>query len=117
MTPWWNDQTAGLIGGIGGSVIGLLGGVFGTLAGVCAPRGKCKGLVYGLASFLFAAGLVALAAGLVALSQRQPYAVWYPLVLAGGLLTVLFGFMFIPLRIRYRQADLRRLQAEEFRRS
>jgi hypothetical protein len=66
---------------------------------------------------MFAAGLVALSAGLVALAQRQPYAVWYPLVLGGGLLTVLFPFILIPVRQRYRQADMRRLQAEEFRRA
>ena len=39
MTPWWAEQTTGLIGAIGGSAIGVVGGVHGTLVGVLAPKG------------------------------------------------------------------------------
>ncbi|MCH7791914.1 MAG: hypothetical protein IID31_06510, partial [Planctomycetes bacterium] len=39
MTPWWDQQTAILIGAIGGSAIGVMGGVYGALVGVLAPKG------------------------------------------------------------------------------
>ncbi len=46
----------------------------------------------------------------------QPYGVWYSLLLPGLLLTALMGTMTPVIRLRYRQAEHRRLQAEEFRR-
>ena len=116
MTPWWTDQMAAWVGGIGGGVLGLLGGVFGTLAGMCAPRGKCKRLVYGLAAFMGLVGVVSLAVGIVALLLHQPYCVWCPLVLVGAIETVLTP-CFIPVMRVYRQAEMRRLEAEELRRS
>src|SRR5262249_51093111 len=36
---WWDERTAGLIGGIAGSVIGLFGAIIGTLAGAARARG------------------------------------------------------------------------------
>lgn len=116
MTAWWSDQTAALCGGIAGGVVGLLGAVIGTVGGICAPRGKCKSLVYSLLAVAVCTGVIALAAGILALAAHQPYAVWYPLVLLGGLETVLFGALTPLFRQRYRQADHRRLEAEELRR-
>jgi hypothetical protein len=116
MTAWWSDQTAALCGGIAGGAVGLLGAVIGTLGGVCAPRGRCKRLVYSLLAVAVCAGVIALAAGILALAAHQPYAVWYPLVLIGGVETALFGGLTPLFRLRYRQADQRRLEAEELRR-
>jgi hypothetical protein len=117
MTPWWTDQQAGLFGGIGGGVGGLLGGVFGTLAGICAPRGKCKGLVVGLAVFMIGTGISSLIVGVIALSLQQPYGVYYPLLLIGIACTMVFGMGLPVVLQRYREADNRRLEAEELRRS
>ena len=117
MTPWWTGQEAGLFGGIGGSVIGILGGVLGTMAGTLAPRGKARGLVVGSFVVCIVAGVVILTIGLVALGGGQPYHVWYPLILSGGILTLVLGCLFPVLRIRYRQAEARRLEAEELRRA
>jgi hypothetical protein len=117
MSPWWTDPQAGLVGGIGGSVVGVLGGTLGTVAGICAPRGKCKWLVYGLAAFLMGTGIISLIAGVAAVLLHQPYGVYYPLILLGFISTVGMGGLLPVIRLRYRQADNRRLDAEEFRRS
>jgi MFS family permease len=117
MNPWWTDQQAGLFGGIAGGVGGLLGGIFGTLAGICAPRGKCKMLVVGLALFMIGAGIISLVVGVVALALQQPYGVYYPLLLIGVVCTTVFGVGLPVVLQRYREADNRRLEAEELRRS
>jgi hypothetical protein len=116
MTPWWTDQQAGLWGGILGTAIGVLGGIFGTLVGICAPKGKCKRAVYALTAFLVAAGVMLLIGGVVALAGGQPYGVWYPLTLSGGILTLVIGLNFFGIRAAYRRAEMRRLEAEELRR-
>lgn len=116
MTPWWDPQTAGMIGGIGGAVIGTIGGIYGAGVGVLAPRGKCKALIMSVHVSMIVFGAVVLIAGLVAVISGQPYAVYYPLLLGGGLVTMLFTFLFPVVIARYREADGRKLEAEEFRR-
>jgi hypothetical protein len=116
MHPWWTEQQAGWIGAIGGTLFGLFGGVLGTVAGLCAPRGRCKPIVYALVVLLVAMGVVGLAAGFIALALRQHYAVWYPLVLIGGIASLMSCFVVPLVRLRYREADSRRLEAEQLRR-
>lgn len=116
MTGWFSHETAALIGAIGGSATGLFGGLFGTVAGICVPRGTKKKTVYGMAVLLATTGTTALVAGLTALVAGQPYAVWYPLVLCGGILTFSMSWAIPLVQHGYRQADLRRLEAAQFRR-
>ena len=116
MHPWWTDQQAALVGGIGGSIIGGLGGLFGAIAGICAPRGKWKGFVFAMTYTFIAAGWTLLAFGLIALMSHQPYGVWYPLLLGGGLLAVVMTPLALVVHIRYREAENRRLEAEQLRR-
>ena len=97
--------------------MGVLGGTVGTVAGICAPRGKCKGLVFGLATFLMGMGIISLIAGVAAVLLHQPFGVYYPLILLGFISTACMGGLLPVIRLRYRQADSRRLDAEEFRRS
>ncbi len=54
---------------------------------------------------------MALVVGVVALVAGQPYAVWYPLLLGGGICTVVFGAILLAVRARYRADELRRVQA------
>lgn len=117
MDAWWSDQTAGLVGGIAGSVVGILGGTLGTLAGICAPKGKCKSLVYALTGLIITSGVITLVVGIVAVVLRQPFFVWYPLILVGCVTTFVVGGITPVIALRYRQAEMRRLEAEEFRRS
>ena len=116
MQPWWTDQQAAVFGGIAGAAFGLFGGVLGTVAGVFAPRGKFRRTVCAMTGLLIAIGVGGLGTAAVALATGQPYRVWYPLVLFGGMGFVL-GCVFTPLvRIRYREAENRRLEAEQLRR-
>ena len=118
MTEWFDEQTAGLIGGaLGGVLGGGFGGIGGALAGVLAPRGKAKGLVLGLFVSGILIGVVLLAVAGVALVQSQPYHVWYPFGLMGLIMTSVMGGLFPVVRARYRQADERKMEAESLRRS
>src|SRR6185295_11169350 len=108
MDAWWTQQTGILIGAIGGPGLGILGAAIGVAGGVFAPRGKGKGFVLGTMTALVILGAAALIAGIVAVIQKQPYHVWYPLVLEGGISVFVFGFLLPVMRMRYRQAEQRR---------
>jgi hypothetical protein len=108
---WWSDAAAGWIGGIGGSVVGLLGAIVGTLAGI----GKARRFVLALMAAVALAGVASLLAGLVAVGMRQPYAVYYPLLLGGVLSTAIFGGQIPMVRRRYQQIELRKMAALDAR--
>ena len=112
--PWF--QNFGVVGGSIGGGIGVLGAVYGTVVGVLAPRGKGRPFVFAMHWASLALGGLFLIAGVTAVITGQPYGVWYSLLLPGLLLTVLMGTMTPVIKLRYRQAEHRRLQAEEFRR-
>ena len=112
--PWFNSPW--LPGTILGSGVGILGGIYGTVLGICAPRGAARGFVFALHWGLVALGSLLAITGVVALTRGQPYGVWYPLLLSGVILTLVVGCLTPVLRLRYRQAEHRRLEAEEFRR-
>ena len=112
--PWFEDW--GLVGTLLGVGVGLLSGVYGMVFGICAPRGKAKGLLYGLHWFSLLLGLAVLAAGVTALIGGQPYRVWYPLLFSGAIVTVLIIGFTPMIKLRYRQAEHRKLNAEEVRR-
>ena len=116
MTEWWTAQDAALIGAIGGGTVGILGGVFGSVVGVCAPKGIARGPVLVTHAALIVLGLAALLVGIVALVVGQPYHVSFPLLLAGGVLSAVMGPLYPVVRMRYRQAEERRLEAESLRR-
>ncbi len=111
--PWFNP---GLAGGILGGGVGVLGAVYGCVVGVLAPRGKGRTLVMALHWGTMALGALFLVAGIGAAFTGQPYGVWYSLLVPGALLVVLLGVFTPVIKQRYRQAEHRRLQAEEFRR-
>jgi len=106
-TGWWSDRTAGLLGGIAGSVLGLLGATLGLLV----SRRRARGFVVGttIAFGILGAGLII--AGAVAVAVSQPYAVWYPLLLLGGLLMMMSFVLRLIARRAYTDAELRRMRA------
>lgn len=116
MSPWWSAFDGALFGAIGGSIIGVAGGILGAAAGVLAPRGKGRRIVLGTYFALMATGTILLIAGVYAVASGQPYHVWYPLVLIGGILALVLSLTLPAVRHRYRQAEVRRMDAEEFRR-
>jgi len=104
---WFSGPTAGIIGGVFGAVFGCLGGLIGLLS----SRGK--GRRFALTSLKVAAGVgvAILGGGVVAVVRSQPYAVYYPLLLGGGLLTALPLGLVPTVRKRYEQVELRKIKA------
>lgn len=96
-----------------GTLLGVIGGMWGALAGTLAPQGKARSLVLGVGALLWVISMVLLAAGLTALFTGQPYGVWYGLGLAGLIGTIVLGPLLPVARKRYREAEERRMQAED----
>ena len=108
---WWSPETAGLIGAAAGSAVGVFGALMGTLCSL--GRGR-RVVIAGLLA-LGTSGLVLLAVGVVALALRQPYEVWYPLVLLGVLAPALGFGLRGTARRRFEAHELRRMQALDAR--
>jgi MFS family permease len=106
-----------LYGGIGGGVLGSLGGILGAAAGTLAPKGKARSFVLGAFTLMMLIGVGHLVVGLYALAVGQPYGIWYPLVLIGGILTVVIGSLRPMVRKRYEEAEARKMEAAAFRRA
>ena len=104
---WWTDRQGGWLGGVLGCVMGGVGGLLGLLGG----RGKARRFVIGSLRATAIAGAAMLAGGIVAVVRDQPYGVFYPLLLAGGMMAVLGTLMVPVIRRRYRQMELRKIQA------
>jgi hypothetical protein len=104
---WWSGRTGGLIGGIGGSVIGLLGALLGSLT----ARRRARRFVLGLMLALAVVGAGLIVVGGIALAFRQPYAVWFPLLLGGTILAVVIGNGRRTARRAFEDAELRKMRA------
>jgi hypothetical protein len=104
---WFSNQTAGWIGGIGGTLLGL----WGALIGIVSSRGKARGFAVGSANALLFIGLASIIAGIVALSMAQPYAVYYPLLLLGVIIVAVMFMLRRTMLARYEQLELKRMQS------
>jgi hypothetical protein len=82
---WWSPRQGGWIGGIGGGAFGVLGG----LIGILCSWGRGRRFVLGVLTAAAAVGSAGAIAGLGGLVLGQPYEVWYPLLLGGGIAAVL----------------------------
>ena len=117
-TAWFDSGTSGLLGGLIGAGIGVIvGGIGGPLAGTLAPQGKAKTLVVGFFVTSLVLGVMLAVVGIVALVMGQPYHVWFVFVMPGALTATITGALLPVVLNRYAQADQRRLEAEELRRS
>ena len=104
---WWNARTAGYIGGISGAFIGILGAFIGFLT----ASGRSQRFVMMALNAILFIGVAALAIGGIALWQTQPYAVFYPLLLLGGICTVLSLVLQKPVKQAYRNREMRKMQS------
>lgn len=102
---WWSPRLSAIFGGVGGSLIGCLGALIGCLAGV----GKARRFVMGMAKLLTALGILLTIAGVVAVVCKQPYAIWYPLLLAGVILAAVCGANLPAIKKRYEDLEIRRM--------
>jgi hypothetical protein len=115
MTEWWTSHDGTLFGAIGGAACGVLAGAFGALIGWLAPRGIGKRIMVPIHIGFVVLGAACLIAGAAALIARQPYHVFYPLLLIGGIVTFVMGGL-LPVTIaRYRQAEARKMDAQLLR--
>jgi hypothetical protein len=106
---WWSSRTSGLIGAAVGTSVGILGAVIGVLG----PRGKGRRITIIGFALGMTVGAACLLVGLVALFSRQPYAVWYPLVLTGVLLCVTLPVIAMVIRKAQTQQELNRMRAAD----
>ena len=54
-------------------------------------------------------GIFLLLAGAIAAATKQPYAVYYPLLLAGFILTIVFSINLPSIQRRYDELEIRRM--------
>jgi len=94
---WWGRRGGGLVGGLLGGLVGCLG----ALIGVLGARGKARGFVLGAMKAMLLGGAVLSAVGILALARSQPFHVWWPLLLVGGLCVVLSAGLLPTVRKRY----------------
>jgi hypothetical protein len=104
---WWSDQAAGLIGGIGGGTLGCLGSLLAWLAW----KGLARRFVVVAAWLLIGLGVASGLGGVVALTLKQPYAVWFPLLLGAALLLGIIPFRLRSYLKHYEDLELRRMTA------
>jgi hypothetical protein len=114
--PWFEPTLFGtLFGAIGGSLAGMAGGVLGGLGGFLAPRGQGRSFILGGFVLMIGLGLASLAFGVVALVAGQPFAIWFFPAVLGVVCAGVFGMLLPVLKLRYRQADERRIAAAGLR--
>lgn len=94
-----------------GTLLGVFGGTWGGLAGTLAPKGHARKALMGFAVVLLAADVVMLAMGVTLLVWGDGYAAWYPWLLPGAIGVVVFPPLLSTVRMRYQQAEARRLAA------
>ncbi len=104
---WWSPRGAALFGSAAGVGLGLVGALLGVLVGF----GKARGVATVLAGASLVGGAVSLVAGIVAWTQNQPYSVYYPLLLIGGLTTLMTVFVLRTIPRRYAVLEMRRMEA------
>ena len=116
--PWFDPIRFGaLYGGVGGGLLGGLGGILGAATGVLAPKGKGRSFILGAFTFLTLVGVGNFIVGLYALFAGQPYGIWFPLLLIGGILTIVIGSLRPVVRKRYEEVETRKMEAAAFRRA
>jgi hypothetical protein len=106
---WLPDRTATLAGAIAGSVIGMTG----ALIGVLTSLGRARRFVVATAKSLVLFGVLAFIAGIVAVTESQPYAVYYPLLLCGFLSAIVPLGIMPAIRRRYEEIELRTMRAQD----
>lgn len=116
MTPWFDEQTAGLVGGLLGAGVGtVFGGIGGGVGGPLAALGKAKAFVLGIFIVGIACGVAMVGVALVALALGQPWWVWLSFLMPGLISAGVMGGLLPVVKTRYRQAEQRKLDAQSFR--
>lgn len=107
--PWWDEETAGYLGGLVGGSVGLLGAAYGITAGL----GVARRFVLMSTLILACVGVAVLLAGLIAMGIGQPYHVYFLPLLIGGIMASVFGFNYPVIKRRNEQMELQRMSAQD----
>jgi Ca2+/Na+ antiporter len=110
---WFDYNTGIIIGTLLGSLFGILGGLWGAFAGIYARKGKYKKLILSYAIILIGMSFISLCTGIVALLSKQPFYVWYPMVLVGFTITVTLTPSFFLANRIYINAELKRMSLDD----
>jgi len=112
MEQWFGPQTAGIIGGLIGSILGLTGALIGCSCGICVRKGWKK-FIYAVFALAIGGSVLLLITGLVALGIKQPYHVWYPFLLSGFIGSLVFSSVLPVIRKRFIESEMRKMQAKD----
>lgn len=106
--PWFDPNTWAWLPG---TIFGCIAGLWGAGAGILVPRGKRRSLVLGTGVALLIAAVAFLVAGTAALIARQPYGIWFGLLLPGAIGIFALPFNLLVVWNRYNEAETRRIRA------
>jgi len=95
--------------GVAGGLLGALLGCMGAAIGVLSALGRARGLVFAMIYAGLALGAVLLVAGTVALVQGLPYAIYFPLLLVGGLCLAILEPARRSTKKRYELVELKKM--------
>ncbi|MEA2735725.1 MAG: hypothetical protein QOE14_2176, partial [Humisphaera sp.] len=102
---WWGPAQGGRIGGGFGTILGL----YGATIGILASRGRGRRIAISLMVAVLIVCTLVLVIGIIAVSIGQPYEVWYPLTLSGGLGAIITGALLPVMLRRFEEAEMRRM--------
>ena len=100
-------------GWLPGTLFGVLAGLWGGISGSLAPRGRARKLVMAWGLVLLAACAAMLLCAVVLLVMGHPWWSWYPWLLPGGIGVPVLRPLLRTVRLRYQQAEMRRLEAKD----
>ena len=102
MEPWFDPNRCAWIPG---AVFGGTALVLGALAGWLVPKGRAKAFMVSSWVALWLVAIALLLAGVVALCVRQPWGVWYGLLLPGVVGAAVLGGNLLIILKRYREVE------------
>ena len=98
-----------------GTLWGTAGGLWGSSAGIDSPMGRARGLVIGTGRFLLGLSVAFFLLGLVLIAMGRPLGAWLFFLLPGAQGMIAMPVLLVLARRRYREAELRRVQAADLR--
>ncbi len=110
---WWSRMWAARWSGIIGGAFGSLCGILGALTGWLAARGKGRKIILGAWTVTVCVSAVSLVAGIAALIVKQPYYVYYPLLMLGFIGGVVGGSLIKTVHVTYAWAEMRKMHAKD----
>jgi hypothetical protein len=108
--PWFIAQNWAWVPG---TALGTFGGLWGAAIGSLAPRCRAKGFVLGSGIAMILICFASLVLGVVALVVKQPFSVWFTLLLPGALGVMIFGMLLPMAWYAYRVAEGRKVKAAD----